>query len=85
MLIQAAHGEMHTKRVILQITDNINSLDTYAKAVDNRLNEIRDGTQNRYELTFVDLSARMHELERLVSEMRGMAAPGVNAVGSPER
>ena len=56
--MQRMNGEAQgMKQVILQLTDKINSLDTHAKAVDNRLTEIRDGIQNRYEPTFVDLSA----------------------------
>ena len=82
-LIEATHGEVQEmKQVILQITDKINALDTYAKAVGHRLIELRDGIQSRYEPTFVDLSARVHELERPALKMRGMARPGIALLGS---
>ena len=73
------------KLVVLQLTEKINSLNSYTQAVDNRLNEIRDGIPTRYEPHVVDLSAHVHELERLAMEMKGMAPPGINTVGSPER
>ena len=75
-LIQATNAEVQgMKQVILQITDKIGSLHPYAKAVDNRLTDIRDGIRNRYELTFVDLSARVHELERSAQEVKVWQLP----------
>ena len=59
------------KQATLQMRNNINSVDTSAKAVDNCMAEIRDGFQNRYEPVLADLTSRVQRLEQNAMEMRG--------------
>ena len=68
------------RRRCTQIFENITTLDTYAQAVDKRINVVDNLIHN-------EMSAgrdQPRELERMVSEMRGgVAGPDNYNIGSP--
>ena len=68
------------RRGCTQIVDKIQSLDTYAQAVDKRINIVDNLIHNEMSQG----RDQLRELERVVSEMRGgVAGPDNYNIGSP--